>query len=76
MPAIETQADADEKMVDLPSTGNSVDVEIDDKETIINKDDDTREIIIEEKVTETATASDGDMEDYGKKVQSRIDKLR
>jgi hypothetical protein len=75
MPAIETQADADEKMVDLPSTGNSVDVEIDDKETIINKDDDTREIIIEEKVTETATASDGDMEDYGKKVQSRIDKL-
>jgi len=73
MPAIETQADADEKMVDLPSTGESVDVEIDDKETIINKDDDTREIIIEEKVVQTA--SEGDMEDYGKKVQSRIDKL-
>ena len=30
MPAIETQAEADEKMVDLPSTGNSVDVEIDE----------------------------------------------
>ena len=73
MPAIETQADADEKMVDLPSTGNSVDVEIDDKETIINKDDGSREVIIEEKVVQTA--SEGDMEDYGKKVQSRIDKL-
>jgi hypothetical protein len=73
MPAIETQADADEKMVDLPSTGESVDVEIDDKETIINKDDDSREVIIEEKVVQTA--SEGDMEDYGKKVQSRIDKL-
>ena len=39
MPAIETQAEADEKMVDLPSTGASIDVEIDDKETIINKED-------------------------------------
>ena len=27
MPAIETQAEADEKMVDLPSTGASIDVE-------------------------------------------------
>ena len=79
MPAIETQAEADEKMVDLPSTGASVDVEIDDKETIINKEDDgvqvvdeSKEVVIEEK---KETASEGEMEDYGKKVQSRIDKL-
>ena len=78
MPAIETQAEADEKMVDLPSTGESIDVEIDNKETIINKKDDaellteSKDIVIEEK---KETASKEDMEDYGKKVQSRIDKL-
>ncbi len=79
MPAIETQAEADEKMVDLPSTGASVDVEIDDKETIINKEDDgvqvvdeSKEVVIENK---KETASEGEMEDYGKQVQSRIDKL-
>jgi len=77
MPAIETQADADEKMVDLPSTGASVDVEIDDKETIINKENDGIEVINESKeiIIEEKTASKEDMEDYGKKVQSRIDKL-
>ena len=69
MPAnIETQADADEKMVDLPSTGSSVDVELDNTELKVNKE--------EPEVVETQdTASDGEMEDYGKKVQSRIDKL-
>ena len=72
MPAIETQADADEKMVDLPSTGTSVDVEIDDKETIINKEEPEA---VETVVRTGETASEGDMEDYGKKVQSRIDKL-
>ena len=76
MPAIETQAEADEKMVDLPSTGASVDVEIDDKETIINKEDDGIEVVDESKeVVIEKTASEGEMEDYGKKVQSRIDKL-
>jgi hypothetical protein len=71
MPAIETQAEADEKMVDLPSTGNSVDVEIDESSNkVIN--DDSQDIIVEETVS---TASTGEMEDYGKKVQSRIDKL-
>ena len=75
MPAIETQAEADEKMVDLPSTGDSVDVTLDDTELKVNKEDEvvTEDIIIEEKVVQTA--SEGDMEDYGKKVQSRIDKL-
>jgi|TARA_R110000822_G_scaffold297214_1_gene419782 hypothetical protein len=71
MPAIETQAEADEKMVDLPSTGNSVDVEIDESSNkVINND--SQDIIVEETVS---TASTGEMEDYGKKVQSRIDKL-
>ena len=79
MPAnIETQADADEKMVDLPSTGETVDVKLDDTEKKINKDDDievvdeSKEVVVEEK---KETASKEDMEDYGKKVQSRIDKL-
>jgi hypothetical protein len=76
MPAIETQAEADEKMVDLPSTGASVDVEIDDKETVINKENDGIEVVDESKeVVIEKTASEGEMEDYGKKVQSRIDKL-
>ena len=71
MPAIETQAEADEKMVDLPSTGNSVDVEVDESSNkVINND--SQDIIVEETVS---TASTGEMEDYGKKVQSRIDKL-
>jgi len=78
MPAIETQAEADEKMVDLPSTGKSVDVKLDDTEKKINKEDDvevvneSKEVVVEEK---KETASEGEMEDYGKKVQSRIDKL-
>ena len=71
MPAIETQAEADEKMVDLPSTGNSVDVEIDESSNKVI-DNDSQDIIVEETVS---TASTGEMEDYGKKVQSRIDKL-
>jgi len=74
MPAIETQAEADEKMVDLPSTGNTVDVTLDDTDVKVNKEEpdivnESKEVVIEE------TASEGEMEDYGKKVQSRIDKL-
>ena len=81
MPAtIETQAQADEKMVDLPSDGDSVDVKLDDTEKKINKDDDievvneSKEVVIEDK-GKTGTASESEMDDYGKKVQSRIDKL-
>ena len=81
MPAtIETQAQADEKMVDLPSDGDSVDVKLDDTEKKINKDDDievvneSKEVVIEDK-GKTDTASESEMDDYGKKVQSRIDKL-
>ena len=71
MPAIETQAEADEKMVDLPSTGTSVDVTLDDTDVKVNKEE-PEEV---ETVVKTETASEGEMEDYGKKVQSRIDKL-
>jgi len=71
MPAIETQAEADEKMVDLPSTGSSVDVTLDDTDVKVNKEE-PEEV---ETVVKTETASEGEMEDYGKKVQSRIDKL-
>lgn len=75
MPAIQTQAEADEKMVDLPSTGESIDVEIDDKETIINKEEPEAVETVVKTEEKTETASEGEMEDYGKKVQSRIDKL-
>ena len=74
MPAettIQTQAEVDEKMVDLPAEGDSVDVELPKKvEKTINPDPQEE---TEVKVVETA--SEGEMDDYGKKVQSRIDKL-
>jgi len=78
MPAetkVQTQAEADEKMVDLPSEGDHIDVELPkDSTTIVNSDDDKDVDVGEKEVVET-TASEGEMEDYGKKVQSRIDKL-
>ena len=74
MPAettIQTQAEVEEKMVDLPAEGDSVDVELPKKvEKTINPDPQEE---TEVKVVETA--SEGEMDDYGKKVQSRIDKL-
>jgi DNA-binding phage protein len=77
MPAettIQTQSEADAKMVDLPAEGNSVDVELSDKkETTI--DTSPKEEIKEKEVVVEETASSDEMEDYGKKVQSRIDKL-
>jgi len=75
---VESQAEADAKMVDLPSEGDSVDVKLDSTEKRINKEDDievvneSKEVVIEDKAE---TASEGEMDDYGKKVQSRIDKL-
>ena len=78
MPAetkVQTQAEADEKMVDLPSEGDHIDVELPkDSTKIVNSDDDKDVDVGEKEVVET-TASEGEMEDYGKKVQSRIDKL-
>ena len=77
MPAetrIQTQAEVEEKMVDLPSEGQSVDVEIKEAPTVVNSETDETIDVGEKEVVET-TASEGEMEDYGKKVQSRIDKL-
>ena len=77
MPAettIQTQADADEKMVNLPSEGAGVDVEVKDAPAIVNSETDET-IDVEEKPVKEAVASETEVEDYGKKVQSRIDKL-
>ena len=71
---VETQAEADAKMVDIPDTGPAVDVELPTKtEKTINPDPEPEAVATEVRTEETA--SEGEMEDYGKKVQSRIDKL-
>ena len=75
MPAetrIQTQAEVEEKMVDLPSEGQSVDVEIKETPTVVTSDDD-KTIDVGEK--EVVAASETEVEDYGRKDQSRIDKL-
>ncbi len=76
MPAettIKTQAEVEETMVDLPAEGESIDVELPKKtEKTINPDSEPE---AKEEEVKVETASEGEMEDYGKKVQSRIDKL-
>ena len=76
MPAettIQTQAEVEEKMVDLPAEGESIDVELPKKvEKTINPDPEPEAVETEVK---TETASTEEMDDYGRKVQSRIDKL-
>ena len=70
MPAetkIQTQEEADEKMVDLPDSGETVEVNFDDKKTVNSEEPD--EVKVEE------GASQAEVDDYGHKVQSRIDKL-
>jgi hypothetical protein len=68
---IETQSEADEKMVNLPSEGESIDIELDDAPKKVNYDEESKEIDVGTK--ESATSEEVD--DYGKKVQARIDKL-
>ena len=78
MPAetrIQTQAEVEEKMVDLPSEGQSVDVEIKETPTVVTSDDDKTIDVGEKEVEVKEAASETEVEDYGKKVQSRIDKL-
>ena len=71
---IEPQAEADAKMVDLPDAGPAIDVELPKKaEKTINPDPEPEAVETEVKTDETASSEE--MEDYGKKVQSRIDKL-
>jgi len=75
MPAetkIQTQAEVDEKMVDLPSEGASVDVEIKETPKTVNSETDET---IDVGEREVVAASESEVEDYGRKVQSRIDKL-
>ena len=76
MPAetrIQTQAEVEEKMVDLPSEGQSVDVEIKEAPTVVNSETDETIDVGEKEVA--PAASETEVEDYGRKVQSRIDKL-
>jgi len=76
MPAetrIQTQAEVEEKMVDLPSEGKSVDVEVKEAPKVVNSETDETIDVGEKEVVEAA--SETEVEDYGKKVQSRIDKL-
>ena len=73
MPAetkIQTQAEVEENMVDLPDSGSPVEVEISDTKKTINPDEDNPAV-----ETEVKTASSEEMDEYGSKVQSRIDKL-
>ena len=72
MPAetkIQTQAEVEEKMADLPDSGADVEVDIADTKKTVNPDGEDQSVVTEE------TASSDEMDDYGKKVQSRIDKL-
>ena len=72
---VEPQSEADAKMVDLPSEGAHIDVELPKQtEKRVNPDSEV-EVVETEVVTDTQTASTEEMDDYGKKVQSRIDKL-
>ena len=68
-PKVETQESADASMVDLPSDGPSVDVELPKEKESAVETQPQEEVVVEE------SASQGEMDDYGKKVQSRIDKL-
>jgi hypothetical protein len=75
---IEPQSEADAKMVDLPDNGPAIDVELPTKsKKTINPDPEPEAVETEVKTEEPEkqTASNEEMEDYGKKVQSRIDKL-
>jgi len=68
-PKVESQTEADAKIVDLPSDGPSVDVELPEEKQTKVETQPHEEVVVEE------SASQGEMDDYGKKVQSRIDKL-
>ena len=68
MPAetrIQTQAEADEKMVDLPSEGKSIDVELPKESVKLVNSDDDKDIDVGEKEVVEEPASEGEMEDYG-----------
>ena len=68
---VQMQSDADAKMVDLPAEGAVTEVNLDEAPKKVNTDDTSNEVDVG--VQDGATSSEVD--DYGKKVQSRIDKL-
>jgi len=67
---VQMQSEADAKMVDLPAEGAVTEVNLDEAPKRVNTDDTSKEVDVG---GEGATSSE--VEDYGKKVQSRIDKL-
>ena len=68
---VQMQSDADAKMVDLPAEGAITEVDIDEAPKKINVDDTSKDV----DVGVGEGASSEEVDDYGKKVQSRIDKL-
>jgi hypothetical protein len=68
---VQMQSDADAKMVDLPAEGAVTEVNLDEAPKKVNTDDTSQEVDVGVK----EGASSEEVEDYGKKVQSRIDKL-
>ena len=68
---VQMQSEADAKMVDLPAEGEATEVNIDEAPKKVNTDDTSTEVDVG--VKEGATSEEVD--DCGKKVQSRIDKL-
>jgi hypothetical protein len=68
---VQMQSDADAKMVDLPAEGEITEVNLDESPKKVNADDTSKEV----DVGVSEGASSEEVEDYGKKVQSRIDKL-
>ena len=68
---VQMQSEADAKMVDLPAEGAVTEVNLDEAPKKVNADDTSTEV----DVGVGEGASSAEVEDYGKKVQSRIDKL-
>jgi len=67
---VQMQSEADAKMVDLPAEGESTEVNLDEAPKKVNTDDTSQEVDVG-----SGGATSSEVEDYGKKVQSRIDKL-
>ena len=68
---VQMQSEADAKMVDLPAEGEATEVKLDDAPKKVNSDDTSQEVDVGGK----EAASESEVEEYGKKVQTRIDKL-
>ena len=67
---VQMQSEADAKMVDLPAEGEATEVNLDEAPKKVNTDDTSQEVDVG-----SGGATSSEVDDYGKKVQSRIDKL-